>query len=277
MNVCVVYSKKSKPSARALVTKLKEITSNSVVIYRGLPTLHMLKHKQMDLIINVGNSSLFSALGSPPIINSPDKIATSANKKKARIIFKAKSIPAPPLWLHVKDIPINMFPVIGRTTYHMKAEGFWYCRNRKEALRAQQQGATHFMRFIRDTREFRAHVFATTLSPTREDYIVAKLSEKINIQKNKIEIIKNHDSGYKFLAPMDRSFNVLATVREAAKQTIYNFGLHYGAVDIMFSKRTKKPYVLEINTVPCLTDEHSNTLEIYARKISTMTQMNMFE
>ncbi len=83
----------------------------------------------------------------------------SANKKLARIRFKAKGLSAPELWLNVKSIPKCEYPVIGRTTCHMKAQGFWFCRNRLEANKAWSMGATHFMKFIENTREFRAHVF----------------------------------------------------------------------------------------------------------------------
>jgi glutathione synthase/RimK-type ligase-like ATP-grasp enzyme len=51
-----------------------------------------------------------------------------------------------------------------------------------------------------------------------------------------------------------------------AKEVICKFGMHYGGVDIVYSLNRNKPYVLEINSTPCLTDDTSNTLDIYTDK-----------
>lgn len=271
MKLFVLYGKKSSPSARVLHESLKK--SSELTVIRGTVKSKFLKNYKFPYVVNVGNSVDYNFGKNTKIINKPNAIAVSANKKLARIRFKAKGLPAPKLWLDVKSIPKNEYPVIGRTTYHMKAKGFWFCKNKTEALRARTQGATHFMKFIRNTREFRAHVFATKLNPkTSNDYIIAKLAEKRNNGGSNKAIIKNHDHGYCFLQPDRRFPEVLDKVRNAARNVMHKFGLHYGGVDVMYSKNTKRVYILEINTTPCLTDENSSTLDVYTKKILSLIE-----
>jgi len=266
MNLFVLYRDKSSPSARALTEAIKEQTEDLQVI-RGTVKSKYLRLRKFDYILNVGNSLKCNFKGAVQIINHPDKIRTSANKKLARMRFKARKIPAPTLWLEAHSIPDYEFPVVGRTSYHMKATGFWYCKNKTEALSAQRYGATHFMKFIKNTREFRAHVFSTTLNPENvDDYVIGKLSEKKGSENAKDTIIKNYDNGYRFVSASNKEPYVLEEVRELAKLAAFNFGLHYGGIDIIYSKDTGKTLILEINTTPCLTDDVSSTLDIYASK-----------
>ena len=261
-----MYNKKSRPSARALAASIKENT-NDLLVIKGFPTSKYLDKYKFDYVLNVGNSTRRKFNSDTTVINRPKRISTSANKRLARIRFKARKISAPQLWLSAKDIPACEFPVVGRTTYHMKAQGFWYCETPKESIYAETRGATHFIKFIKNTREFRAHVFSKTLSPaSKNDLIVGKLSEKRANMEATDTIIKNHDNGYRFVAPTKSSPEVLSLVRTLAKDTILQFNLHYGGVDIVYSLDTKKVYVLEINTTPCLTDENSTTIDVYTEK-----------
>jgi len=266
MSLFVMYNKKSRPSARALAAAIKEKTAGLLVI-RGFPTSKQLDRRVFDYVLNVGNSTRRKFEDLTTIINRPKRISTSANKRLARMRFKARKIPAPLLWLSKKDIPIAEFPVVGRTTYHMKARGFWYCKTPEEAAYAETRGATHFIKFIGNTREFRAHVFAKTLKPkSKADYIIGKLSEKRADVDATCTIIKNHDNGYRFVAPIKTDAGVLDMVRSLARDTLFKFDLHYGGVDIVYSLDTKQAYVLEINTTPCLTDDTSTTIDVYTDK-----------
>jgi glutathione synthase/RimK-type ligase-like ATP-grasp enzyme len=266
MSLFVMYNPKSSPSAKALALAIKENTADLLVI-RGTTKSKFLKRRQFDYVINVGNSQKHEFSKDTVVINNPSKIATSANKKLARMRFKARKISAPLLWLAAKDIPSPEFPVVGRTTYHMKAKGFWLCKTPREAKQAERSGATHFIKFIKNTREFRAHVFATGLNPaSRDDYIIGKLSEKKGSEVAKSTVIKNHDNGYKFVAPSKNAPLVLEKVRNLSREVIHKFGLHYGAVDVVYSLDTEKAYVLEINTTPCLTDDNSTTIDTYVDK-----------
>ena len=277
MQAFIFYRNQSRPSAKALHLSLKKATStDDTVFIRGSQNSKYLANREYDHIINMGNSEDIPYLGNPTIVNPPKTIKLGANKRLARIRFKAKQISAPTLWLTFEDIPKNEFPVVGRTSYHMKASGFWFCKSKEEARKAQQSGATHFMKFIKDTREFRVHVFSTTLKPQCiDDYIVGKLSEKVPTEDVSGTIIKNHDHGYHFLGPTDRDQVVLNRVRNLAKEVLCKFGMHFGGVDIIYSLLRQKAYVLEINSTPCLTDTVSNTIDIYTTKICGLLNIPM--
>jgi hypothetical protein len=170
---------------------------------------------------------------------------------------------------------ITSFPVIGRTTYHSKASGFWFCTNNRDAVRAIRQGATHFLKYIKNTVELRVHVFTTTLFPTSwEDYVSIKSSVKVPTVQKHSTVIKNFENGYRFLSASVHAklpIDGLQKCRNVAKQAVYSLGLHFGAVDIVWSGAT--PYVLEVNTAPALTHteavQESDTLKRYVRAVKT--------
>lgn len=270
MKIYFVHGTKSKPSAKALAKEVQSQLEESRVSF-GTNISKILKTTNFDYIINVGNSAGTSLNYKPHFINRASALRVSANKRLARIRFKAKKIAAPMLWLAVKDIPECEYPVIARITYHMKAKGFWFCKNKKEAIQAKNSGATHFIKFIKNTREFRVHVFSRKIKPSsEEDFVAIKTSEKKKTVEAKSEVIKNHDHGYHFVAPMDRLGYVLDNIRALAKKAVFMFGLHFGAVDIIYSIDTKQAFVLEINAAPCLTDPNTNTLQLYAAEISNL-------
>jgi carbamoylphosphate synthase large subunit len=267
--IAVVYNGTSKPSALRLTEAIKDTNKYDVrsVFYGS----NRLRDKSITHVINVGNSNVLTCSKSVIIINNPSIISSSANKRLARIRFKVKKVPSPMLWLDYKEIPTCEFPVVGRTTHHMKGHGFWLCNTASEARRASIEGATHFIKFIKNTREFRLHTFSTKLNPkTESDYGIAKLAEKIESSKTRDRTVKNHDNGFVFLGPRTISLVEKKAIEDASKKALSVFGLNYGATDIMLSKDSGKPYVLEINTTPCLTDANSNTAEVYASMLIQM-------
>lgn len=269
MKIAVVYNGTSKPSAVKLANTLSEMNDNIIpsIFYAS----KRVRDKSITHFINVGNSNKFPFFGSPEIINNPSSIAKSANKRLARIRFKVKKVPAPTLWLSPNEIPEAEYPVVGRTTYHMKGRGFWLCRNYRESRNAMLSGATHFMKFISNTREFRLHTFSTKLHPSKpSDYIIGKFAEKLESAKTRDRTIKNHDHGFVFMSPKYIDPTSKLKLEDAAKQALLAFGLNYGGVDVMLSKTNGNPYILEINTTPCLTDENSNTAEVYADMLMRM-------
>jgi len=78
---------------------------------------------------------------------------------------------------------------------------------------------------------------------------------------------KNHEFGWTFLGAQNRRAEELDVVRHAAKQAIAALGMDFGAVDVMYRIRNKRPYVLEVNSTPSLSDENADTCERYARRI----------
>ena len=273
MRIFVLYDKSGIHSGRTLGQHLIRKLHGKATVRRGRPKrleLLLSRGERYDYIINVGWFRDFNT-GGAKVLNIPSAISNSSNKRKARIKFKSESVPAPQLWLRPDEIPEAKLPVIARTTHHSKGRGLWFCRTKGQARDASSKGATHYLKFVPNVREFRVHVMAPGPELDKhkeEDYRVIKVSEKLpKGSARPDDIVKNHDNGWYFGYPENKKDPVLPIVRRVSKKAIKEFGLHWGAVDIMISRDNGEPYVLEINSTPCLTDDSSNTLEKYANNL----------
>lgn len=182
-------------------------------------------------------------------LNKPEAIRLAFNKRLALQAMRTSGVPCP---AEVRT-PVNTYPIVGRPDSHRQGQGFWLVGNKQEArvamrgrsrtrARRGKAAATHFMEYINIDREFRVHVVNSKS---------IKVSEKIGGG--------NYSNGAKFQYPHD--FDHKITLRNTAKDAVKALGLDFGAVDIMWSD--DKPYVSEVNSAPCLTDENSDTLQRY--------------
>lgn len=227
-----------------------------------------------ELVINLGTTDPFSYEGR--VLNTQDMVRAASNKKQARIAFQEAEVPAPTLFRRAQDVSSSDLPVIGRTSYHRKGNGFWFCKNKADVGKAARQGATHFLELIPNTREYRVHTFIKGKyldlpgeERKPEHYVSIKVSEKVwqgDGKPNPEEPQKNHEFGWSFLGQQNRRAEELDVVRYSAKQAIAALGLDFGAVDIMYAVRNKQPFVLEVNSTPSLSDDQANTCEIYAKR-----------
>lgn len=272
----ILYKNTGVHSGRALRQKLGELLNEQV--RGGYPkrfSAFLKAGETPSIVINLGVTDEIPYGGS--ILNTQDMIRAASNKKKARQIFAEKKVPSPKLILQVGEVTAADLPVIGRTSYHRKGEGFWFCKTLPEVRAAAKAGATHFLEFIDGTREYRVHAFVKTgqrATPsdkrTAASYVSVKISEKVWTGEGKpdpTEPQKNHDFGWSFMAPKNRREEELDVVRHASKQAIAALGLDFGAVDVMYRLHSKSPYVLEVNSTPSLADENATTCEVYARRI----------
>lgn len=275
--IFVLYKNSGCHSGRALRRALSSLHPKEVV-KGGYPKRFegIIKKEGMPrVVVNLGTTDGTSYTGN--ILNTPDMVRTCSNKKQARRIFSENNVPAPKLFMQITEVSEGELPVIGRTSYHSKGSGFWFCKTMNAVRRAQESGATHFMRFITNTREYRVHTFLKRKywedrpeTLTHEHYVSTKISEKVwtgDGAPSASEPQKNHIFGWTFLGPQDRREEELDVVRHAAKLAIASLGMDFGAVDVMYRIRTKLPYVLEVNSTPSLADENSDTCERYAKRI----------
>jgi len=276
VKVFILYDHSGIHSGRLLGKRLIQRLAGKASVKRGRPRrLAELQRagERFDYIVNVGWYRGFDPKGAV-VLNAPEAIRISSNKRSARVKLRSKGVPAPKLWLQHKNIWGKDLPVIARTTHHTKGNGLWFCQTPREVDDAHTAGATHYLKFIPNAREFRVHVMAPTpeLGKVSEaDYRVIKVSEKLPRGKaSREDVVKNHDSGWFFGYPANKKDPVLVKVRAVAKKAIKTFGLHWGAVDIMISRDTGEIYVLEINSTPCLTDDQANTLERYANGLCVL-------
>jgi len=272
----VLYKNTGVHSGRALRKMLANLCDERVK--GGYPKrfASMVKAgERPKIVINLGVTDDLPYEGT--IINTQDMVRVASNKKKARQTFAEQGVPAPELFLKPGDVSKDDLPVIGRTSYHHKGQGFWFCKTLTQVRQASKAGATHFLEFIPDTREYRVHTFlkmkSRNLSPDERGadcYVSIKISEKrwtAEGEPNPSEPQKNHEFGWAFMAPKDRREGELDVVRYAAKEAIAALGLDFGAVDVMYRIRAKQPYVLEVNSTPSLSDENATTCEVYANRI----------
>lgn len=217
----VHYVRRTRPSALALERRLNQLG------YRGPD-------------INWGTN--YSGLNADPSLAS--------NKRRALYAMQEAGVPVPKLYtLDNSDINYANYPLVGRPDHHRKGRQFYLCHNSVQALAARNRGATHFMEYIDNAREFRVWIVNGKS---------IKISEKIGGG-----VTKNFDSGARFYYPQD--FNHKKTLRQVARQAVQTLGLDFGAVDILW--KDDRFYVLEVNTAPCLTNQYSDTLERFAAAI----------
>jgi len=272
----ILYKNTGVYSGRALRKELEKLYEGPV--RGGFPGRFqslLRKGQKPELVVNLGTTEEFAYKGST--LNTQEMVRAASNKRRARIIFQEAEIPAPTLFLRARDIPKGDLPVIGRTSYHHKGRGFWFCKTARDLSRAVDAGATHFLEFIPKTREYRVHTFIKArhleIPPkerTADHYISIKVSEKVwqgETQPDPNEPQKNHEFGWTFLGQQNRRGEELDVVRYAAKQAIAALGMDFGAVDVMYKLRTKQPFVLEVNSTPSLSDDNANTCEVYAKRI----------
>ena len=270
----ILYKNTGVHSGRALRKMLADLYDGTV--RGGYPKrlAALLKSGEPPkVIINLGVTDDLDYEGT--IINTQDMVRAASNKKRARAIFAEKGVPAPELYLSAAIVTKEDLPVVGRTSYHKKGEGFWFCKTMAAVSRAAKEGATHFLEFIPNTREYRVHAFTKrkylgTEKREPENYVSIKISEKVwqgDDKPDKDEPQKNHVFGWTFLGPQNRREEELDVVRHAAKQAMAALDLDFGAVDVMYRIRAKQPFVLEVNSTPSLSDDNATTCEVYANRI----------
>ncbi len=275
----VLYHNSGVHSGRSLKTSLRELSGGDVLGgYPGRFKRLFSKRPAPKLVINLGCTESIDYDGQ--ILNARDMVRAASNKKRARAAFRDAGVPAPSLFLRAQDISKADLPVIARTSYHKKGEGFWFCKTLANVRGAVDAGATHFLGFVPKTREYRVHLFSKTRALGQserkpEDYVSIKLAEKVWQGKGQPDPNtpqKNHEFGWTFLAQQNRREDELGIVRHVARQAISTLNMDFGAVDVMYETRTKRPYVLEVNSSPSLANEVADTCETYAKRVLRIVQ-----
>jgi hypothetical protein len=272
----VLYKNTGVHSGRALRKMLAELHKEGVK--GGYPKRFakvVKSGEEPSVVINLGVTDDLPYEGA--VLNDKEMVQAASNKKKARAVFAERGIPAPAFYPQPGAVSKSDLPVVGRTSYHHKGRGFWFCKTLADVRRAAKAGATHFLEFIPNTREYRVHTFIKRkyrdVEPEKREldhYVSIKISEKVWQGEGKpdtAEPQKNHEFGWVFLGPQNRREEELDVVRYAAKQAIAALGLDFGAVDVMYRIRTKRCYVLEVNSTPSMSDDNATTCEVYARRI----------
>lgn len=174
-----------------------------------------------------------------------------SNKRLQLERMRQAGVPCP------REVTLLETPVVGRTDHHRAGSGFWLCRSEGECHEARRLGATHFMEYVANAREFRVHVaFGKSI----------KLTEKIHASRwDDTSPVRSHAHGWHQMTPQPNAHKV--SLRRYAKQAVEAVGLQWGAVDILMREGPTGPefFALEVNSAPCLTDPNTDTCERYAQ------------
>lgn len=184
--------------------------------------------------------------------NQPAAVALASNKRRALEMMRHAGVPCP------ADTTITGttgYPSVGRTDRHHAGSGFWLAHNPVERAQAELEGATHWMEYIPNAREFRVHIaFGKSI----------KLTEKLHDGERtgsqypaSALTVRSHTNGWRHLAPRPNAHRI--TLRKHAKDAVRALGLDFGAVDILLTARLRdrevRYYVLEVNTAPGFQEE----------------------
>jgi predicted ATP-grasp superfamily ATP-dependent carboligase len=126
---------------------------------------------------------------------------------------------------------------IGRPDTHSKGRWIYKYGDKQK----KKHPATHYLKWIDATNEFRVHVVDDKVIKLQEKYPIGNFVEGISY----------------FSYPHE--FKHKRELRELAVAAVQALGLDFGAVDILYADQF---YILEVNTAPCLT-RSNDTLNKY--------------
>lgn len=185
-------------------------------------------------------------------INSLDNIERSAKDKFTQLTFlKDYRINIPNLCLkrNVRE-SLNRgylrYPIVGRKKYHKGGEGLYICLQKKD-IEPYADDIHYFLNYIPTKKEYRVHIFNGR---------IIRVSTKRPTEDADNNWVETFNRGWKFIDLKPRYIeNLDPRVKREAINTINTLGLLFGAVDIVVREGDEKPFVLEANTAPALSDK----------------------
>lgn len=201
------------------------------------------KPLKVDVLLNWGSSKLPARIKADKILNKPECVALAANKIKSFTAMDGKA-PIPPYTLDRKVAEKwieDGSTVVCRTKVAAKGgEGIVIAEKAEELV-----DAPLYTVYINKQQEYRIHVMnGKMIHKQRKARSREVPDEKVNWK------IRNHENGFIFQI---NDFELPAVCEDAAIQAVAALGLDFGAVDVIYTARNNKAYVLEVNTAPGMT------------------------
>ena len=218
-----------------------------------------------DLLINYGCSFTLSSNPSIRTINVSRAIKQAANKREAYIKMIQAGVSCPnfiDLTGDLLGVTIPAAGLIARKDYHQMGSEIYECNSIPDLRAAIRAGCTHATEKVRVAQEIRFHIFNTSIDG--EEFSSIKATQKSTRDGSPIQadVARHHSQGYQYVltTPNDalRATAVYQAAREEAKKAVKACGLTFGAVDVLLGA-DGRPYVLEVNTAPCLTDGNTTS------------------
>jgi len=199
-----------------------------------------------DIIINWGNTNTTL----PGIKNTAGRVKGASNKL---LFFRNMQANAPdvipPFWETRDAIPDAEFPIVCRTVLAgHSGEGIVIAANRAALVNAPL-----YTKYIKKQDEYRIHVGRDHATRLAQDDTCTILSIQRKAKREGFEganfQIRNHQNGFVYVR---NNVRPPASVLAVAQTALLNSGLDFGAVDVIYTARQERAYVLEINTAPGL-------------------------
>lgn len=207
-----------------------------------------------DICINWGSTQEYKPeyLRYEGFYNLPCNVKAASNKLKFFQLMKEDNAEIiPEFWTNPDDIPDEAFPVVCRTVLAGHSGAGIVIADDRGGLVV----APLYTKYIKKKDEYRVHC-----GKQGEEFVVISLQRKARREgfEEPNWQVRNHSNGFVFVRG---DVNPPAPVIESAFQALRATGLDFGAVDVIWNDKSKRAYVLEINTAPGL---EGQTVQDYA-------------
>jgi len=213
-------------------------------------------------IINWGSGSV--PFRNAKIINNPSKVSVSANKLKTfqelskynevNIPEYTTSIETARSWIVDKKYRVAVRSVLNGNS----GAGLSIATHVDELTRAPL-----YVRYVPKSGEYRVHVIDGAVVRVQK-----KVLRKGDQPKNGEWAIRNHENGFIFQIANQKDIPH-RSILDQAVAAVKHLGLDFGGVDVIWNDKSRKAYVLEVNTAPGI---EGGTVSIYANSFRDMTR-----
>jgi len=205
-----------------------------------------LSHIYRENSINVNYRSVLEP-SNYIILNLPENILKVAEKRIFRVSFR-RILPEYSPKIYILRQHFLKFPLIVRPDYHSRGKNFKIVKSYEE-VRNLPIKYTHGIEIIYPNDEYRV----ICGKKFNEEIIIISFKKKeITYEENEDDWLKNvkpknyarGNSIFRWLQEVEGKNEI----KKAAKEAFILSGLHFGAVDILWDKYRKIPFVIEINS-----------------------------
>lgn len=197
-----------------------------------------------DKVINWGATALPQHFADAEIINHPDAVASVVDKRNFFIHCDGEQpFNVPLYWTSQEEARQWLWEGEGTRTLVARTilrghegRGIVLLDNPLDMVKAPL-----YTQYIKKKAEYRVHVV------NDEAIDAVQKKKRRDFQDQRDTRIRNTANGYVFART---GVVVPQCVLDNAIRAVQFFGLHFGAVDVVYNERQDKAYVLEINTAP---------------------------
>lgn len=211
------------------------------------------------IVINWGNTELPSEVKKCQIINTPTAVNRSSDKLKF-FVHQAEGGGRIPDFTDDFNEAITWiakgFPVVARTKLKAKSgAGIVFLEAGADFVNAPL-----YTKYIKKQDEYRVHFAFKKQIDVQKKALSNTLPDGTEVDREKVDWrVRNLANGFIFKR---QDIFPPADVIKQAELCFLRSGLHFGAVDVIYSKSQDRAYVLEINTAPGL---EGQTVVSYAK------------